>query len=67
MIEIIVNGEQRQVDESASVTAVLLDAGFDCGRVAVAINNEFVARTSYDKQMFCAGDRVDVVAPMAGG
>ena len=67
MIEIMVNGERREVDESASVAAVLLSAGFECARVAVAINSEFVARKNYDVQTFASGDCVDVVAPMAGG
>ena len=67
MIEIVLNGERREVDESASVATVLLSAGFDCGRVAVAINSEFLARNDYDMQRFSAGDWVDVVAPMAGG
>ena len=67
MIEITVNGERREIDESKSVAQVLLDGGFDCGRVAVAINSVFVARMDYDKQTFEAGDKVDVVAPMAGG
>lgn len=67
MIEVFVNGERRSVDASASVAKLLLDAGFDCGRVAVAINSVFVARVDYDGQKFEAGDRVDVVAPMAGG
>jgi sulfur carrier protein len=67
MIEITVNGERRAVAESASVTQMLVAAGFDCGRVAVAINSVFVARMDYDRQTFEAGDKVDVVAPMAGG
>jgi sulfur carrier protein len=67
MIEITINGERRQIDQNKSVTQVLLDTGFDCGRVAVAINSVFVARMDYDRQKFEAGDKVDVVAPMAGG
>lgn len=67
MIEIILNGEHKTIDPQASVTAVLAGNGYDCGRVAVAINSTFVARADYDKQKFVVGDRVDVVAPMAGG
>ncbi len=67
MIEIILNGERKVVDPLASVSAVLASNGYDCGRVAVAINSTFVARVDYDKQKFSMGDRVDVVAPMAGG
>ncbi len=67
MIEIILNGEHKTVDPQASVMAVLASNGYDCGRVAVAINSTFVARADYEKQRFSVGDRVDVVAPMAGG
>lgn len=67
MIEIILNGERKVVDSQASVTAVLTSNGYDCGRVAVAINSTFVARADYDSQKFSVGDKVDVVAPMAGG
>jgi sulfur carrier protein len=67
MIEITLNGERKTIDAAKSVTAVLLDTGFDCGRVAVAINSEFLARADYDTHHFRANDRVDVVAPMAGG
>lgn len=67
MIDILLNGEHKTVDTSASVATVLEENGFDCGRVAVAINSLFVARVDYDVQIFKAGDKVDVVAPMAGG
>lgn len=67
MFQITVNGERRAIDESQSVAAVLDQLGYDCTRVAVAINSEFVARADYTQQKFAAGDRVDVVAPMAGG
>ncbi len=67
MIDILLNGERKILDSASSVAAVLTANGFDCGRVAVAINSEFVARADYDRKQFSAGDRVDVVAPMAGG
>lgn len=67
MIEIILNGERMTIDPQSSVAAMLVANNYDCGRVAVAINSEFVARADYDRQQFVAGDRVDVVAPMAGG
>lgn len=55
------------VGSATTVAAMLTANGFDCSRVAVAINSEFVARSAYDKTQFSAGDHVDVVAPMAGG
>lgn len=67
MIEIFLNGDRVAIDSAFSVTAMLAAHGFDCGRVAVAVNGEFVARADYDRQQFSVGDKVDVVAPMAGG
>lgn len=67
MIEISVNGEPVMVASATTVASMLTANGFDCSRVAVAINSEFVARSAYDKTQFSAGDNVDVVAPMAGG
>ena len=34
---------------------------------AVALNGQFVPRTRYAMQPLCDGDRLDVVAPVAGG
>lgn len=67
MIEIVLNGERKTIEPAASVTAVLTANGYDYRRVAVAINSEFVARTDYERKQFSVGDKVDVVAPMAGG
>ena len=67
MIEIFLNGKKTAIDPQASVAVVLAAHGFDCGRIAVAINSTFVPRVDYEEQIFEAGDRVDVVAPMAGG
>lgn len=67
MIEVFINGEGAVVDESQSLAAVLAAREYSCARIAVAVNNEFVARADYDSFFLKADDRVDVVAPVAGG
>jgi sulfur carrier protein len=67
MIEIVINNERKAVGEKTSLTTVLMENNFNCLRVAVAVNSEFVARADYDKHFLNAGDKVDVVAPVAGG
>lgn len=67
MIEVFFNGECKAVDESKTLAAVLLDSGFNCARVAVAVNSEFVARNEYESFFLKAHDNIDVVAPVAGG
>jgi len=67
MIEITVNGEQKSLAADLNLRAMLALLGFDCARIAVAVNSEFVTRADYDTRRLAANDNVDVVAPMAGG
>ena len=67
MIEVSVNSESRQVDNRRNLAELLGDWGFDCQRVAVAVNEDFVPRSTYANVSLQAGDRVDVVAPVQGG
>ena len=67
MIEVFINGERIAVNETQSLAAVLVALAFNCDRVAVAVNSEFVARGRYENHFLEAGDKIDVVAPVAGG
>lgn len=67
MIEISVNGERRQVEAGVTLVDALTQWNYECVRVAVAINSEFVARADYVSRKLVANDRIDVVAPVAGG
>lgn len=67
MIEIFINGERKSVDAGTALTSVLIEGGFDCSRVAVAVNSEFVARSDYGNYFFKPNDKMDVVVPVAGG
>jgi sulfur carrier protein len=67
MIDLVVNGETQSLPQSTSVAAALLLWGYQCEKIAVAINGEFVARGNYENTQLHAGDRLDVVAPVQGG
>jgi sulfur carrier protein len=67
MIDVVINGERKSIDANKSLAATLSENGFNCSRVAVAVNSEFVARSDYDGFFLKASDVVDVVAPVAGG
>ncbi len=67
MIEVFINGECKSVDERKALAIVLGENGFNCARVAVAVNSEFVARGDYEHYFLKTGDKLDVVAPVAGG
>ena len=67
MIDVFINGECKTVDEQKTLAAVLSENGFNCARIAVAVNSEFVARSDYANYLLKASDKLDVVAPVAGG
>lgn len=67
MISVSVNNQQKHCDGSRSLADLLADWGFVSGKVAVAINGDFVPRSGYAAQRLREGDQLDVLAPVQGG
>jgi sulfur carrier protein len=66
-VEIVVNGQTRQVAEGISV-AELLDRLELAGRhVAVEVNLEVVPRARHAEQRLTPGDRLEIVTLVGGG
>lgn len=64
-IEIVFNGERREVEAGTSV-ADLVDAAW--GRaVAVARNGEVVPRAAWETTAVEQGDEIEIVHPIQGG
>lgn len=64
-MKIILNGDPREV-AATTLTTLLDECGFS-GRVATAINEDFVPAGLRATTTLRDGDRVEVVAPMQGG
>lgn len=64
-MKIELNGDSRDV-QARTLGALLVELGLS-GRVATALNEEFVPATLREKLVLKAGDRVEIVAPMQGG
>lgn len=64
-MKIILNGETCSVD-AGSLSALLVEKGFS-GRVATAVNENFVPAGQRETVVLNEGDRVEVLAPMQGG
>lgn len=64
-MKIILNGDGVEV--SAATLADLLEDRDLSGRVATAVNEEFVPAGLRSTTMLKDGDRVEVLAPMQGG
>ncbi|MFI6579076.1 sulfur carrier protein ThiS [Nocardiopsis sp. NPDC050513] len=71
-MELIINGDRREVAEDTTVAAVVRDltapdGGEAPGGIAVAVNDEVVRRTAWAHTPLGAGDRVDVLTAVQGG
>ena len=64
-MKIVLNGEPRDV-RAETLGELLAECGFS-GRVATAVNEEFVPSGLRIVHKLAEGDRVEVVAPMQGG
>ncbi len=66
-IEVIVNGEPREVLAGSSVADLVRQLGLGDRRVAVERNHNVVPRASHAHTQLAAGDRLEVVTFVGGG
>ena len=64
---ITVNGENRAMSASATVTDLLRELGLDPGRVAIERNLEILPRPKWADTRVEAGDRYEIVQFVGGG
>jgi thiamine biosynthesis protein ThiS len=66
-MNVLVNGEPRDVADGATVESLLAVLGVDRRRVAVEKNREIVPRAEHATTPLAPGDRVEIVAMVGGG
>ncbi len=67
MIQLSVNNEITSIEKSSSVEQLLEQLGFEKNKVAIAVNGDFVPRSTYPQHTLQADDKVDVLAAVQGG
>ena len=67
MIEIIVNGEKRTVQDGINIKEMILEIGYTKEGFALALNGTFVAIKAYEYTRVKARDRVEILSPVQGG
>lgn len=66
-MQIIVNGEQRDVADGLSAAQLVEDMEITGKRIAMEVNLEIVPRSVYVEHIFKAGDKVEIVHAVGGG
>ena len=67
MIQVSVNNEIKSITTSTLLSDALRDWGYSDSKIAVAINQEFVPRSTYTERTLNANDQIDIVRPVGGG
>lgn len=66
-MNVVVNGEGREVPDGLTVAGLLAHLGLPAERVAVERNLEILPRTQWDALPVAPGDRYEVVQFVGGG
>ncbi len=66
-MNIIVNGETKNVDENYSTEQLIVDMGLGGKRVALELNMEIVPRSNYAHTFITDGDKIEIVRAIGGG
>jgi thiamine biosynthesis protein ThiS len=62
-----VNGEEREIDDGLTLTALLESLQIRPGRVVVERNRDIVPRDSYSATLINDGDTLEIVHFVGGG
>lgn len=65
-MQVFVNGEPVTVKPSR-LSEILVSLGYECEKVAVAVNETFVPRQVWESRELKKDDRLDVLAAIQGG
>ncbi len=64
---IILNGEDKQVDNNTNIEQLLAVLDLSDKRLAVEINEQIVPRSKFDKTCLQEADKVEIVQAIGGG
>lgn len=67
MIAVVVNGEEREVPEGATVLDLLSAMERHPRTVAIEHNGDILPRNRYDETALAEGDRLEIVGFVQGG
>ncbi len=62
-----VNGEDTELEEGATIAALLASMSLSVNGIAVARNMEIVRRGAYGETQLADGDEVEIVRAVGGG
>ena len=66
-LRLIINGQEQEIQSSINITELLLEIEIKGSHYAVALNSKVLPRSSYEKTLLSANDRIEIVTAVGGG
>lgn len=66
-MRLVVNGEEKSVEQSVTLAELLVGFALDPRRVAIEVNEQLVRRALYAETPLTDGDRIEIVTLVGGG
>ncbi|HHJ13062.1 MAG TPA: sulfur carrier protein ThiS [Gammaproteobacteria bacterium] len=66
-MELVINGEPREVADGLTAAALLRELGLSNERLAMEVNREILPRSQFEDHRLSAGDRIEIVRAIGGG
>jgi sulfur carrier protein len=67
MIQLKVNGEDINIEEGVSISALLIDQNISAQGIAVELNREIVPKGNHNETTLKEGDIMEIVKMVGGG
>ena len=67
MLELKINGENRQFPEDLSVAGLIDLLGYTGKRIAIERNGEIVPKSQHASTALASGDQLEIVVAVGGG
>ncbi|MFH1228060.1 MAG: sulfur carrier protein ThiS [Planctomycetota bacterium] len=66
-MQIIVNGEKKELAEGLTIKGLLDKSGIVTNQVAVEVNLNIISKNEFDKHVINKGDKVEIISFVGGG
>ena len=66
-MNIILNGQNKQIDPDTNIKKLLISLDLNNKRLAVEVNQEIIPRSDFDQFILSELDKVEIVQAIGGG
>ncbi len=66
-MKVIINGQERKIDENMTVLSLLIELGIEDKTMAAAINMEVVKKENWGSRYIRADDKIEFLHFVGGG